>query len=68
MMVTKVHKMDKNIDVQPTANQQSLILLPITKMVHYTAYRPSKTVFICRFFKLFNSCLTEFDYVHRITV
>jgi hypothetical protein len=52
MMVIKSekdHKMDKIIDVQPTANQQSLIiLLPITKMVHYTAYIASKTAF-CRF-------------------
>jgi hypothetical protein len=41
--------MDKSIDVQPTTNQQSpIILLLITKMVHYTAYMLSKTVF-CRF-------------------
>jgi hypothetical protein len=52
MMVTKsekVYKMDTSIDVQPTYNQQSLIiLLPITKTVHYTVYTLSKTVF-CRF-------------------
>jgi hypothetical protein len=39
MMVTKsekVHKMDKSIDVQPTDNEQSLIILfPITKTAHY---------------------------------
>jgi hypothetical protein len=52
MMVTKsekVHKMDTRIDMQPTDNQQSLIiLLPITK----TVYTLSKTVF-CPFL----SCL-----------
>jgi hypothetical protein len=52
MMVTKsenVHKMDTSIDVQPTNNQQSLIiLLPITKTAHYTVYTLSKAVF-CRF-------------------
>jgi hypothetical protein len=52
MMVTKsekVHKMDKSIDVQPTDNEQSLIiLLPITKTAHYMVYTLSKTVF-CRF-------------------
>jgi hypothetical protein len=52
MMVTKsekVHKIDKSIDVQPTNNQQSLIiLLPITKTAHYTFYTLSKTVF-CHF-------------------
>jgi hypothetical protein len=56
MMVTKsekVHKMDKSINVQPTDNEQSLIiLLPITKTVHYMVYTLSKTVF-CRFL----SCL-----------
>jgi hypothetical protein len=56
MMVTKsekVHKMDKSIDVQPTDNQQSLIiLLPITKTTHYTVYTLSKTMF-CHFL----SCL-----------
>jgi hypothetical protein len=49
MMVTKsekVHKMDKSIDLQPTDNEQSLIiLLPITKTAHYTVYTLSKTVF-----------------------
>jgi hypothetical protein len=49
MMVTKskkVHKMDKSIDVQPTENVQSLIiLLPITKTAHYTVYTLSKIVF-----------------------
>jgi hypothetical protein len=49
MMVTKsekVHKMDTRIDVQPTDNQQSLIiLLPITKKAHYTVYTLSKTMF-----------------------
>jgi hypothetical protein len=52
MMVTKsekVHKMDKSVDVQPTNNEQSLIiLLPITKTAHYTVYTLSKTLF-CRF-------------------
>jgi hypothetical protein len=52
MMVAKtekVHKMDKSIDVQPTDNVQSrIILLPITKTAHYTIYTLSKTVF-CRF-------------------
>jgi hypothetical protein len=52
MMVTKskkVHKMDKSIDVQPTDNRQSLIiLLPITKTTHYTVYTLSKIVF-CHF-------------------
>jgi hypothetical protein len=52
MMVTKskkVHKMDKSIDVQPTENVQSLIiLLPITKTAHYTVYTLSKIVF-CHF-------------------
>jgi hypothetical protein len=64
----KVHKMDTRIDVQPTDNQQSLIiLLPITKTSHYTVYTLSKTVF-CRFCELFNPCLTEFDRVHGLTV
>jgi hypothetical protein len=49
MMVTKsekVHKMGTRIDVQPTDNQQSLIiLLPITKTAHYTVYTLSKIVF-----------------------
>jgi hypothetical protein len=71
MMVTKnekVHKMDKSIDVQPTDNEQSLvILLPIIKMAHYTVYTLSKIVF-CRFCELFNPCLTEFDRVHGLTV
>jgi hypothetical protein len=52
MMITKsekVHKMDTSIDVQPTGNQQSLIiLLPITKTAHNTVYTLSKIVF-CRF-------------------
>jgi hypothetical protein len=40
--------MDKSIDVQPIDNEQSLIiLLPITKTAHYTAYTLSKTVFCC---------------------
>jgi hypothetical protein len=60
--------MDKSIDVQPTDNQQSLIiLLPITKTTHYTVYKLSKTMF-CRFCELFSSCLTEFDCVHGLTV
>jgi hypothetical protein len=60
--------MDKSIDVQPKTNQQSpIILLLITKTVHYKAYTLSKTVF-CRFCKLFNLCLTEFDRVHEQTV
>jgi hypothetical protein len=50
-MVTKsenVHKMDKSIDVQPTDNEQSLIiLLTITKTAHYMVYTLSKTVFCC---------------------
>jgi hypothetical protein len=42
----KVHKMDTRIDVQPTDNQQSLIiLLPITRTAHYTVYTLSKIVF-----------------------
>jgi hypothetical protein len=41
--------MDKSIDVQPTDNEQSLvILLPITKTAHYTIYTLSKIVF-CHF-------------------
>jgi hypothetical protein len=71
MMVTKsekVHNIDKSIDVQPTDNQQSLIiLLPTTKTAHYTVYTLSKTVF-CHFCELFNPCLTEFDCVHGLTV
>jgi hypothetical protein len=47
--------MDKRIDLQLTANQQSLIIiLTITKTVSYTAYTTSKTVF-CRFL----SCLSR---------